>query len=66
MFDVYVIPTGSVNMRGGDVQVGHNARGSHGMGMSSHMKMTSLRQLQPGDQARAQQIVEVARKVCEK
>ncbi len=36
------------------------------MDMGPHMKMTALRPLQPGDAERARQVVEAARKVCEK
>ena len=36
------------------------------MDMGPHMKMTELRQAKPGDAARAQQIVDTARKVAEK
>jgi hypothetical protein len=36
------------------------------MDMGPHMKMTSLRQLKPGDAARAQQVAEEARKASEK
>jgi len=54
------------NMKSGNAQVEHNAGDGHPMDMSSHMKMTALRRQQPGDEARAQHIVEVARKVCEK
>jgi len=35
------------------------------MDMGPHMKMTALRSLKPGDQARADQVVEAARKVAE-
>jgi hypothetical protein len=36
------------------------------MDMGPHMKMTDLRQRKPGDAARAQQVVDAARKVAEK
>ena len=36
------------------------------MDMGPHMKMTALRQTKPGDAARAQQVVEAARKASEK
>jgi hypothetical protein len=36
------------------------------MDMGPHMKMTALRQAKPGDAARAQQVVEAARKTSEK
>jgi hypothetical protein len=39
---------------------------SHHMHIGSHMKMTTLRAAQPGDQERAQQVAEAARSVCEK
>jgi hypothetical protein len=38
----------------------------HPMHMGSHMKMTALRGVQPGDQNRAQEVAEAARAVCEK
>src|SRR5579872_4927030 len=39
--------------------------GGH-MDVGSHMKMTTVRELKPGDQERAQKVVEAARKVAEK
>jgi len=39
--------------------------GGH-MDMGAHMKMTTVRELKPGDQERAQKVVEAARKVAEK
>jgi len=39
---------------------------SHHMEMGPHMKMTALRTPQPGDQEKAQRVVEAARKVAEK
>jgi len=39
---------------------------SHHMDMGPHMKMTTLRQPQPGDQEKADQVVQAARKVAEK
>ncbi|MGB7583928.1 MAG: hypothetical protein WBM11_03710 [Terriglobales bacterium] len=39
---------------------------SHHMDMGPHMKMTPLRPLQPGDQERADQVVQAARRVAEK
>ena len=36
------------------------------MDMGPHMKMTALRPMKPGDAERAQAVVDVARKVCEK
>ena len=52
---------------GGDgaSQVDHSMS-THHMDMGSHMKMTATRPLQPGDQEKARQIVEAARRVCEK
>ncbi len=38
----------------------------HHMDMGPHMKMTALRQPQPGDQEKADQVVQAARKVAEK
>lgn len=49
---------------GGD-SVMHVMEGHH-MDMGSHMKMTSLRPLQPGDQQKADQVVEAARTVAAK
>jgi len=39
---------------------------SHHMEMGSHMKMSTLRDPKPGDEDRAQEVVEAARKVAEK
>jgi len=39
---------------------------SHHMDMGPHMKMTSLREPKPGDQEKAAQVVEAARKAAEK
>jgi len=39
---------------------------AHHMDMESHMKMTALRPLKPGDQERAQQVAFAAREVCER
>lgn len=50
----------------GSPAVGHNQDTGHAMHMGAHMKMTALRHAQPGDQARAQHVVDVARQVCEK
>jgi len=50
----------------GNAQIEHNAGGAHQADMGPHMKMTALRMERPGDRARAQQIVEIARKVCDK
>ncbi|HXZ33242.1 MAG TPA: hypothetical protein VEH30_13260 [Terriglobales bacterium] len=38
----------------------------HHMDMGPHMKMTTVRQLQPGDQEKADQVAQAARKVAEK
>jgi hypothetical protein len=38
----------------------------HHMDMGPHMKMTSLRSLQPGDKEKAERVVQAARKVSEK
>jgi len=38
----------------------------HHMDMGPHMKMTSLRELKPGDQQKADEVVQAARKVAEK
>ncbi len=38
----------------------------HHMDMGPHMKMTAVRQLQPGDQQKADDVVEAARKVADK
>lgn len=38
----------------------------HHMDMGPHMKMTSLRPFQPGDQEKAEQVVEASRKVAER
>ena len=39
---------------------------NHHMDMGPHMKMTTLRETKPGDQAKADQVAEAARKVAEK
>jgi hypothetical protein len=39
---------------------------SHHMDMGPHMKMTSVRSIKPGDQAKADHIVQAARGVAEK
>lgn len=39
---------------------------SHHLDMGPHMKMTALRALQPGDEAKADQVVEAARKAAER
>jgi len=39
---------------------------SHHMDMGAHMKMTSLRDLKPGDEAKADQVVEASRRVAAK
>ncbi|MGH9528312.1 MAG: hypothetical protein ACRD2S_00160 [Terriglobales bacterium] len=43
----------------------HNMEGHH-MDMGPHMRMTALRNLQPGDKEKAEQVVEAASKVAEK
>ena len=43
----------------------HSMEGHH-MDMGPHMKMTALRPLKPGDQERAEKVVEAARRVAEK
>jgi len=43
----------------------HSMEGHH-MEMGPHMKMTALRSPQPGDEERAQRVVEAARKVAER
>ncbi|MBZ5656280.1 MAG: hypothetical protein LAO56_13500 [Acidobacteriia bacterium] len=43
----------------------HSMEGHH-MEMGPHMKMTALRSPQPGDEEKAQRVVEAARKVAEK
>jgi len=47
----------------GNAHVMHSMEGRH-MDMGPHMKMTALRELKPGDEERAQQVVEAARKVA--
>lgn len=49
----------------GSAHAMHSMEGHH-MDMGPHMKMTSLRDSQPGDDERAQQVVEAARKTAEK
>jgi len=43
-----------------------NAMEGHHLDMGPHMKMTSLRELKPGDQAKAGAVAQAARKVAEK
>jgi len=43
----------------------HSMEGHH-MDMGPHMKMTALREAKPGDQEKAEQVVEAARKAAEK
>ena len=53
----------------GDADTGAHAMHSmenHHMDMGPHMKMTALRDPKPGDQERAQKVVEAARRVAEK
>lgn len=53
------------NMNGeGNAHAMHSMEGRH-MDMGPHMKMTALRELKPGDEERAQQVVEAARKVAD-
>jgi len=49
----------------GNAAAMHSMEGHH-MDMGPHMKMTTLRPSQPGDQAKADQIVEAARTTAEK
>jgi hypothetical protein len=49
----------------GSAHAMHSMEGRH-MDMSPHMKMTTMRDLKPGDQQKADQIVEAARKVAAK
>jgi hypothetical protein len=49
----------------GSAHAMHAMEGRH-MDMGPHMKMTTLRDLKPGDQDKADQVVEAARKVAEK
>ena len=50
---------------GGNSEAMHSMEGRH-MDMGPHMKMTSLRPVQPGDKERADRVVEAARAVAEK
>src|SRR5437764_4346828 len=52
-------------MDGGDAMAMHSME-SHHMDMGPHMKMTSVRELKPGDQEKAEQIVQAARAAAEK
>jgi len=49
----------------GSAHAMHEMEGHH-MEMGPHMKMTSLRDLKPGDQEKADEVVQAARKVAEK
>jgi hypothetical protein len=49
----------------GSAHAMHSMEGHH-MDMGPHMKMTALRDLKPGDQEKADQVVAAARKVAEK
>ncbi|MGA8151204.1 MAG: hypothetical protein WB952_09665 [Terriglobales bacterium] len=49
----------------GSAHAMHAMEGHH-MDMGPHMKMTSLRELKPGDQEKADAVVQAARKVAEK
>src|SRR5262249_21863116 len=42
----------------------HSMEGRH-MDMGPHMKMTAMREIKPGDQEKANQVVEAARKVAD-
>jgi uncharacterized protein involved in copper resistance len=64
-----------MDMSGHDMSDAHDMPGSanamqamegHHMDMGPHMKMTSLREPKPGDQEKAEQVVEAARKAAEK
>ncbi|HZQ18715.1 MAG TPA: hypothetical protein VFA90_08340 [Terriglobales bacterium] len=64
--------SGSQGMQGmpgmensGNAEAMHSMEGHH-MDMGPHMKMTALRPVQPGDQEKADQIVQAARVVAEK
>jgi hypothetical protein len=65
----------SMNMSGMQDMPGMNSDGSahamhsmedHHMDMGPHMKMTTLRDLKPGDQEKADQVVEAARRAADK
>jgi hypothetical protein len=61
--------SGMKDMPGMDADSGAHAMHSmegHHMDMGPHMKMTALRDLKPGDEERAQKVVEAARRVAEK
>ncbi len=49
----------------GSAHAMHSMEGRH-MDMGPHMKMTTMRDLKPGDQEKADQVVEAARNVAEK
>jgi len=49
----------------GSAHAMHSMEGHH-MDMGLHMKMTSLRELKPGDQEKADEVAQAARKVAEK
>jgi hypothetical protein len=49
----------------GSAHAMHSMEGHH-MDMGAHMRMTTLRELKPGDEQRANQVVEAARKVAAK
>ena len=60
---------GSKEVSGMDSESGMHAMHSmegHHMDIGPHMKMTALRSPKPGDQARAEQVVEAARRVADK
>jgi hypothetical protein len=62
-------PSGMKDMPGMDAATSapamHSVEG-HQMDMGPHMKMTALRDPKPGDEERAQKVVEAARGVAEK
>jgi len=52
-------------MNGGNAMAMHSME-SHHMDMGPHMKMTSMRELKPGDQEKADQMVQASRAAAEK
>ena len=59
------MPGHDMSSMSGEANAMHSMEGRH-MDMGPHMKMTELRPLRPGDQARADQVVAAARSVAEK
>ena len=53
------------SMDGGNASAMHSMEGRH-MDMGPHMKMTAMRTLKPGDQEKADQVVQAARAAAEK